>query len=464
MKKMAKAILPVSLSLILIAFFMIRSVFATFSLSVTPFEGGYDLQFRRPEPGLDRINKEITVRISSDIAKQYRVIQTLLEPLSTADGKTIPQNNFVVYNLTGSNSSGTLNIGQEIPVTLSRQILYTSNQTGTQDSFNLAYGLIIKDNVSPGSYRGRIAFTLEPVNSAQPPSTVVLNMSAEVENKSSIEIKTLNGSRDIILKQGNENSDFAAVTVAIKGNFGTPFRIIQQVEQELVSIEGQALNFDAVNFIGKEARKGSAITQLTPLSSRQQVIYTSSQRGEEDNFVIQYGLGDLTEQKAGGYRGRVKYILEGTVYSQTKLIDTLGFEVDIPKIFDLVITPELGGSIRFNDLRASQPPRIQEVVFEIKTNTGRPYQVMQNLNAPLATKDGKIISSEYFNMQEESMGTKGSLKYGGKTPVKEGQAILLVSDRNGSATKFKVIYELAPPKDLQSGDYSAVFTYSIIEI
>ena len=96
MQKKAKAILPVSLSLILIAFFMIRSVFAAFSLSVTPFEGGYDLQFRRPEPGLDRINKEITVRISSDIAKQYRVTQTLLQPLSTADGKTIPQNNFVV--------------------------------------------------------------------------------------------------------------------------------------------------------------------------------------------------------------------------------------------------------------------------------------------------------------------------------------------------------------------------------
>ena len=62
------------------------------------------------------------------------------------------------------------------------------------------------------------------------------------------------------------------------------------------------------------------------------------------------------------------------------------------------------------------------------------------------------------------MDTKGSLKCAQKTPIKEGQTILFVSDKKGSPDKFKVIYELAPPRNLQSGDYSTMFTYSVTEI
>ncbi|MCM8796862.1 MAG: hypothetical protein NC923_03165 [Candidatus Omnitrophica bacterium] len=460
-RRIIKRVSVLGVAAFFISIFALRPAFASFSLSVLPYEGGYDLRFRKSEPGMDRINKEATVRITSDIGKQYRVTQSLLEPLSTLDGKSIPQGNLLVYAMAGSNSFGTLNIGQEVPVTMGRQIIYTSNQSGTSDSFVLVYSLITRGNIDSGSYRGRIAFTLEAIGSSQTPSTVILNISAEIENESSVQIKTLSGSRTIMLKPGNENS---VVAVAIKGGFGVPFRILQQVPQELVSSEGQTLDLNVVNFIGKEARRGMVVNQLTPLSSRQQVIYTSSPRGEEDDFVIEYSLGELSNQKAGIYRGGIKYILEGLTSTQTKLIDTLGLEVDIPKIFDLVITPELGGSIRFNDLRPGQPPRLQEVIFEVKTNIGRQYQVTQNLNASLATKDGKIISSEYFTMRQESMNTKGTLRVMGKTPVKEGSMILFLSDKNGSATKFKVIYELAPPVNLQSGDYAAMFTYSVTEI
>lgn len=437
---------------------------ALFSVSARPYEGGFDLRYGKISPASGRVNQEIDVAISSDISKQYRLVQTLLDPLSTPDGRNIPSNSFFVYGIRGSNKYGTLNVEQDVPVSLSRQIIYTSNQTGSSDSLILVYGLILPGNVEAGSYRGRIAFTLEAIDSTQEPQTTILNIFLEVETESAIEITTSTGSNTIQLRPGTERVENPEVAFEIKGNFGSQFRISQDVTEQPSSADNEVLDWQAVNFAGSDAKKGMAVNEPTPLSDRQQIIYTSSPRGEQDSFVIKYSLSDSDKQKAGTYRTRLKYILEGASFVQTRLLDTLDLIIDIPRIFDLEVIPEYGGVIQFRDVKPLQLPKINQVTIEINSNIGKKYQLTQKVLSELTTAEGFTIPDNNFTVRTESLETKGILKVANKQPVKKGDMVLFVSDENGASDKFKIIYELSLPADYHAGDYSTKIVYSLSEI
>lgn len=462
MKNKTKIIIQSCLVLPLLFLFPLTCRAAIFSISAVPYEGGYDLSFDKISPSSGHVSKEVNVSVSSDIAKQYRVTQSLFEPLTSLQGNRLPLNNFIFYGLRGSNRAGTL-IQQSMPFTLGRQIIYTSDIAGTADSFTMVFDLSITPDVEPGSYRGRIGFSLEAVGSTQPPSTVFINVSAQVEVQSSVEAITANGSKNIRL-EFSPDAVGEDVFINVSGGFGKQFRIMQIAEGPLVSAQGDILDWDAVKFTGSNSRKGMVMHEPSVLSSRQQVIYTSSVTGEGDNFVLTYALGDLSTQKAGVYKGKIKYILEGIGFASSKLIDVFGLEVDIPHVFDLMVSPEMGGRISFRDLRPNQPPKVQEVAFEVKTNTGKRYQVTQYASSLLTDKEGNVIPGDNFTLKEESIDTKGYLKFPEKQQIKEGQIVLFISDNKGSPDKFKVTYELTAPRDIRSGDYYTNFTYSVSEL
>jgi hypothetical protein len=172
----------------------------------------------------------------------------------------------------------------------------------------------------------------------------------------------------------------------------------------------------------------------------------------------------LTKEKAGSYKSKIKYLFEGLGFAQERLIETLDLEIDNPRVFDLSVSPQMAGVIRFRDLMPQQPPKTQEVILEVKTNIGKQYQLTQKVTSLLTSKEGNTIPQENFTLRQEGLETKGTLKCPDKTEVKTGEMVLFISDKEGLADKFKVIYELTIPIDIHPGEYSTGFTYSVSEI
>jgi len=437
---------------------------AIFNLSVSPYEGGFDLRFGKVSVISPETNKELVVSITSDIGKQYRIYQSILEPLNNSQGVTIPYNNFYIYGLRGTNKFGTLSVEEQAPVSMSRSIIYTSNASGESDNFTLVYVLKGPFDVPAGQYRGRISFTIEPIDSSQSPVTSILNIFADIEVESSVEVKTATGSSVITLNSGKENENSVDVLVEIKGGFGKQFRILQVMDQPLMSSEGNQLSNEAVTLLVKENKKGDALNTANNLTIGRQVVYTSSQRGDADSFVLTYSLGDISKEKSGKYRANVGYFVEGFGGARPSSINSLTLEVINERMFNLIVTPELGSSLQFRDLKPQQPPRINEVGIKINTNIGKRYQVSQNVSSLFTDKAGNSIPSNFFTVRTESVDTKGILKYPEKTEVKPGGMSLFISDNSGSPDAFKIIYELSIPSDLHAGDYSTTIVYTISEI
>ncbi len=441
-----------------------RVALATFNMSVTPYEGGFDLRFGKVSLIGPETNKELVVNITSDIGKQYRIYQSILEPLNNGQGATIPSSNFYVYGLRGSNKFGTLAVVEQVPVSMGRTIIYTSNQQGASDSFILVYGLRGPFNLAPGQYRGRIGFNIESFDSSQSPVTVVLNIYADIAVESSVGISTPTGSRSIVLSSAKEDKKSSDVLVEVKGGLGSQFRIVQDMSSQIMSADGNQLSEGAINFEVKEAKKGEGVTTPTNLTSGRQVLYTSTPSGDADSFIVTYSLGDFSKQKAGKYRVNIRYLLEGSGYVKAGLIDTLNLELENERMFNLIVTPEIGGSLQFRDLKPNQPPRVNEVTLQVKTNIGKRYQVSQDTPSLFTDKEGNIIPGKYFTVRTESLNTKGILNYPQKTEVKPGEMSLFVSDETGSSDTFNVIYELSTPPDLHAGDYTTRIVYTISEL
>ncbi|MFA5145640.1 MAG: hypothetical protein WC723_06550 [Candidatus Omnitrophota bacterium] len=437
-----------------------------FNLSYTLTEGGYQLE-------LSPINlyKGINLRVDTNIGKRYEIIQRIIQPLASRDnpGVTI-QDNFVVRGISGSNRFGNLRISTGDMAVRSEEIIYVSDTSGDADNFSLVYGLINAGNLQPGYYSGRISFTLNPISSSQQQITRILEVYVSIlpeqgQVKPRIQISTSSGSKSITLNPKKEkNLGQGEVFIKINSTAKKQFSIVQFMPEPLESEVGDILDNEAVNFMVKNAEKGTAINMVTALTSSPQKIYTSGIDGSTDNyFVVAYILGDLSDKKSGKYKSRVQYLWE-EAGEQTK-IDNLELVIDNERIFNLIATPgDQKYEIEFRGLKPSGPPKASEVILEVTSNTSKPYQISQEISSGLVNKEGLEIPAKYFTLRTENINAKRNLKFLEKQEVKKGNTILFVSDKSGKPAKIKVIYELTSPVDLRAGDYSANVTYSLLEM
>lgn len=440
---------------------------AAFDLSYMLDEGGYRLEFDR-----NNFSRAVTFTASNDtLNNRYEIRQRIESPLRSRDNPSVTiGDNFVVRGFRGSNKYGDLRIPTGDIVVRNDELIYVSNPAGAADSFTLVYAITNSQELAPGYYTGRISLILNPINSAQVPVTKVIEVYVTIPNDGgslSVSVAPAEGASSIILNSSDSNDlrGAANAVVTINSSFNGPFRIMQMFPQPIQSQEGKFMDNSNLLFSVPDAQKGVAINQPTPVSNNIQTIYSSRPDGSADKaFVIAYSLADPLSLVAGNYRSRIQYLLESA--GKQINLGALDLEIRQERTFEISISPQdQRYSIDFANLKPSDGPRLNEVLIEVKSNLGRPYQVMQNVLSELVSGDGEKIPSKYFSLQTLSVNdTKGNLKIANKIPVEKGNVLLFVSDTNGSADKFKVIYELICPADLRAGNYSSRITYTLTEI
>ena len=433
-----------------------------FSLSVSPYAGGYELDFGKIDLSGGPVRREVTISVNSNLNTQYEVSNSMSSSLCNDKGDCLPSGNFTVYGIRGSCKYGTIRQEREYSI---GGILYTSNAAGTSDSFTAVYSVIPFVGMKPGYYRGTVGFTLTPIGSTQQPVRKTLDVIAQVEAGEAFDVE-INGESgtEILLASNKAEMQAYDVTVNIVGNYGEQFRISQEPTQAAVSSEGKWLDWEAVKVAGSGSQKGTAISGPTALSFPKQLIYTSSPRGDADSFTLEYSLGDLSGQAAGIYKTNIRYYLENVGTGVRGLLATLGLNVEIANILDFTITPDDPLGIVFSDLKPGQPAIISTVTVEVKSSSGKRYQLTERLASDLTNKQGDIIPEQHFGMRTESLSTKGTLRFPQFDIVRKGDTVLFTSDNSGSPDQFKIMYGLTVPDDVRAGEYTTRITYMLSEI
>ncbi|MGE5308562.1 MAG: hypothetical protein ACM3OC_05735 [Deltaproteobacteria bacterium] len=446
------------LTFLCIAFLLVSfsTALAALNVSVTPFEGGFNLDFGKVTFTPANTQRQVTVRIDNTAGGQYRLVQTMLEPLISAKGDVIRPENFTVYSLRGSNTNGTLYTDYEIPVTPNRTPIFMSNPQGSPVTFTLVYVIKGPCSAPSGQYRGRLRYTLEPVSAPIQQVEAFLDVIAEIQqNEANITISTPTGMKTISVKLTKEGVEGGDVLFSFKNIGGNQGRIFQSFVTPITAVDGTELD-PALLTVQTEGQPA------VEMNGERQNIFTSLPSKDGD-VKLTYGFGSGAIN-AGTYRSTIKYSLEGSRGQQD--LGTFQFEASVEKIFDLALSTENGGgTISFRDIKPRQPARTFEVNVAVKTNTGKKYQVTQKNVSGLVNKEGQSIPEQYFTVVTQNAGsTKGTLKCPEKTTIKPGDIVLFVSDNKGSPDSFRIIYELSTPESVKAGDYSASIVYSLSEI
>ena len=115
-----------------------QCVWADFSLSILPREGGNSLRFGRVKSG-QVVNKEATIRITSTSATKYQIEQRLLDPLTDEKGTRLNPQALQFYAVRGSNARGSLYQDTQQPLDTFKRVVYVSAANGASDSFSVFY-------------------------------------------------------------------------------------------------------------------------------------------------------------------------------------------------------------------------------------------------------------------------------------------------------------------------------------
>ncbi len=469
------------LTLLLFLFSFSHSALAVFQLTATPNDGGFDLRFGRISGSDFKVTKEMTIRVSSDIGRQYRVLHRVIQPLSTPSGVTIPDDQFRMYPRINSNSQGTLLYSDEVPVSHFDTTLYSSNGTGSGDSFQLVYTLTPKPDQAPGSYYGRIAYILIPVDSTE--SQVVVNLNIYVELAggpvASVEIKTQTGQRRLVikseqLKAGREVAflNFPSVSFSVHGPLGTRYRIYQKFEGEgVASSAGDDFDLTQVMVFVDGARQGVAATPASLKGAAlKQLLYTSDDKGSPEDFTVTYkSEKNFRLQKPGLYKGRLVYSLEteGAQGIEPKTLDTYDVEFDIAPLFDVYVYSggQEGVSLKFGEVSFKTGPKTSDVDVYIESNLGQHYQLIQKVYSPMINEQGDKVPEKDFTVKALAVEDEETPKLvlDKETPVREGETVVFDSGPQGFGAHVKLQYKLVMRPDSRGGRYGAQLGYSLVQ-
>ena len=291
---------------------LVQDAHAVFTLSVTPRRGGQNIRFEPAKPGDYLRNEEVTFTVTSDRNAQYRIYQTVYQPLTNEFGNTIPQGAFIVFS--PSNPLGTLRTQLETPITMGQAPIYASDTAGSSDSFVLVFNVKVPEDQPGGVYRTQITFTAELANQqgGVSPSIVTMDVRVEITPTFRIVIRSAKGTHDLDLGNITKDRPTAAgiLNIEIESNIGTTYRITQQLTESLLSQEGSVLDESAITITAATGGMEDSTAEEIEISPSPDVIYTSGENGQGDTIQLQYTLAPEATQKAGIYSGNITFKVE----------------------------------------------------------------------------------------------------------------------------------------------------------
>ncbi len=423
-------------------------------LNVVSIEGGNDLRFNGADIS-SNTGKQVRVRITSTSGEPFQVYQRILEPLMNERGETVNRPVIRASSLVGSNALGTLYLQDLEPISLSDQHIYSSDTSGNSDSFTVIYQVDPQAITASGNLLGKIIYSVRTLGGSSH-EDVVLSVSIESAGELKVETQSSSGIDQVHLNSTTLSEGY--LRIMFENNVGSALKIFQEVIQPPTSDLNEEINEDYVHV---SIAEGATVEGISVVKTRRTLIYSTEESSDLISLHFKVNPDDLQKQKAGKYRGQLRYSIEtgGT----PKIVD-ISLEIDVMPVFKLSVDYPPGG-MNFSRILPNTPPQEREVLVTVKTNLNQPYAVTQNTSSPLSNAKGFEIPSNYFVMRMELDGASpGKIQFSDFAPVPIEDTIIYYSDTQGSPATFKAVYQLSPYSAMEAGNYQTAMMYSLSEL
>jgi hypothetical protein len=440
----------------LAAVLLAASAWASVALTARVVRGGFDLDFGTVTPGEASRTEELELTLASTGGGQYRVYQELPGLLVNERGERLPER--VLRMQIARGLSGRPRTGGIIAVSDSLQELFVSDAAGTSDTLLLAYSILPEGpRPASGSYRGVLRFTVESLSTGAV-VTQTINVRAEVTASFGLDRDPASPSW-LSYSEVEPGARTPAQELALRltNNTASPTEVTHELVEPLANARGDRLPAEAVRAAVLSSVGGR---EERPMSGQPEPVVTDP-RGEVSSLRVAYAVAVPDAQPAGSYRGTLRLRLTGmgTIPPAELLVP---IEVSVKEIFTLSVRSleDAGHTLRFSRTGTGSEAQEQHMLVDIRTNMGRPYQVLFGLDHPLVLETGDTLPADALAVSVEHTGA-GQIVHAAGSPVSVGYQPLYQSDGSGSPGSFVVQYRLGIPRDAKAGEYKARLRFSI---
>ncbi len=277
----------------------------TFRVTTRALRGGRELDLGRIRKDGESGSAVYRVDVDSSIGAEYRIVQQLIEPLSSPEGETL-DTGALSWSLVQGSGSGS----QARPVSTSPENLYRSDAQGSGDALQIQYAVTPAAGQKAGIYRGVLAYKVESNSPLVRQEMISVPIVLEVEPILYLDIETREGGG---ISFGSFRSQDEAreiqVTLSVHTNLGKEYTVSQILPHALAARDGSStIPLGALQYYGSEAKFGLLTSQSPiPVKEGETVVYRSDSKGMAESFSLNYRLAIPKDTPAGAYNSELKY-------------------------------------------------------------------------------------------------------------------------------------------------------------
>jgi len=434
-----------------------RPVDAAVTFTVTGLRGGSLADLGSLGPHRQTTHEELTITANPGAALQYRITQTLTRQLINERGARLdPQ--WIILELTG-NTSGTLRIQGPARLSSMPTDLFVSSVTGKAERLTLLASVslpsapsgTIRDAPQAGTYTGSLSYVMHSIT-----GSVVRTQTMQVRLRvEPIITLTLAEGFPSRISFGtlvpDRLSEPRTIRVQLVSNLPGTVQLEHVLDDPMRNQRGDEFPVSAIElsstFTGGE-RTSRPMTQRMTLSPSVGNVSTPSQ------LELVYRTVVPEHQAAGMYRGTIALSLSGTTSLNRDRL-RIPMELTVPQILSLTIQSPDGGQpeLNFGSPVLGRPSELKALVILVKTNSGRPYQLMHSLSRPFVGKKGQALPSDALQCAP-ALRLDGSLQAPLSPVPVSSRGLIYRSDLHGTPLdKLFMVCQVTVPQDTLADTY-----------
>ncbi len=118
------------------------------------------LRFRNIKPESGSVQKEVVIRVKTNLGKPYSIVQKLNTPLANKAGDIIPLEYFTFRQELGKEQTGNIVASSNMPLRLGDTTVFTSDPKGSAVEFVVIYSLRVPRDIKSGDYYTGLSYSL----------------------------------------------------------------------------------------------------------------------------------------------------------------------------------------------------------------------------------------------------------------------------------------------------------------
>jgi len=244
------------------------------------------------------------------------------------------------------------------------------------------------------------------------------------------------------------------IHIRVSSTNGDRYQVFQRILEPIVNEKGDALDLQAVETqtLANTNTSGTLYLQNSGyMSMGDQLLYSSSQTGASDAFVIGYSLNQALINTSGNFRGRLIFTVRGMGNASS---DQVTIDVFLETASNLKISVK--GSRQPNRIRVKDSDTSEKTAEYVNVsfagNSGGEIRIYQEIETVLQDDKGNELGAGV--LQIDPQGATDGIRAEGATPLSPART--LVYSGNKGEDNF-LIYFLVDPNQAQQQDAGKYF-------